>query len=127
MSEQSEMKLFGASDADALKQHFGRKIMELEDEKRDVQVQLNICKANLLLQKIFIYLPYLFMQRERDHLLSEFENLAANSDGQTQKSEDMHAQRLKALEAQVKSLIPILYQQLDKISTSDNIFITYEC
>jgi kinesin family protein 4/21/27 len=33
------MKLFGASDAEAFKQHFGRKIMELEDEKRTVQVQ----------------------------------------------------------------------------------------
>lgn len=39
MSVQSEMKLFGISDAEALKQHFGRKIMELEDEKRAVQVR----------------------------------------------------------------------------------------
>ena len=39
MFTQSEMKLFGISDAEALKQHFGRKIMELEDEKRTVQVQ----------------------------------------------------------------------------------------
>lgn len=39
MSAQSEMKLFGVSDAQVLKQHFGRKIMELEDEKRAVQVQ----------------------------------------------------------------------------------------
>lgn len=37
MYEQSEMKLFGA-DTMALKQHFGKKIMELEDEKRAVQV-----------------------------------------------------------------------------------------
>ena len=36
---QTEMKLFGAPDAETLKQHFGRKIMELEDEKRAVQVQ----------------------------------------------------------------------------------------
>lgn len=36
---QSEMKLFGATDAETLKQHFGRKIVELEDEKRAVQVQ----------------------------------------------------------------------------------------
>jgi hypothetical protein len=39
MSIQSEMKLFGSSDPETLKQHFGRKIMELEDEKRTVQVQ----------------------------------------------------------------------------------------
>ncbi|CAL0327082.1 unnamed protein product [Lupinus luteus] len=74
-----EMKLFGASDAEVLKQHFGRKIMELEDEKRVVQ-------------------------RERDCLLAEVENLAANSDGQTQKLEDIHAHKLKALEAQIIDL-----------------------
>ncbi|KAI4316678.1 hypothetical protein L6164_024634 [Bauhinia variegata] len=77
--KESEIKLFGASDAEALKQHFGRKIMELEDEKRVVQ-------------------------RERDHLLAEVENLAASSDGQTQKLEDIHAQKLKALEAQILDL-----------------------
>ncbi|KAI4337005.1 hypothetical protein L6164_015467 [Bauhinia variegata] len=77
--KESEMKLFGASDAEALKQHFGRKIMELEDEKRVVQ-------------------------RERDQLLAEVENLSANSDGQTQKLEDIHAQKLKALEAQILDL-----------------------
>ncbi|CAJ1973418.1 unnamed protein product [Sphenostylis stenocarpa] len=77
--KESEMKLFGISDAEVLKQHFGRKIMELEDEKRVVQ-------------------------RERDCLLAEVENLAANSDGQTQKLEDIHAQKLKALEAQILDL-----------------------
>ncbi|XP_020234162.1 kinesin-like protein KIN-4A isoform X2 [Cajanus cajan] len=77
--KESEMKLFGMSDAETLKQHFGRKIMELEDEKRVVQ-------------------------RERDRLLAEVENLAANSDGQTQKSEDIHAQKLKTLEAQILDL-----------------------
>ncbi|RZB68118.1 Kinesin-like protein KIN-4A isoform C [Glycine soja] len=77
--KESEMKLFGIPDAEALKQHFGRKIMELEDEKRTVQ-------------------------RERDRLLAEVENLAANSDGQMQKSEDIHAQKLKTLEAQILDL-----------------------
>ncbi|KAI7987588.1 Kinesin-like protein KIN-4A [Camellia lanceoleosa] len=75
MSLQSEMKLFGGSDAVALRQHFGKKIVELEDEKRTVQ-------------------------QERDRLLAEVENLAANNDGQTQKFQDIHTQKLKALEAQ---------------------------
>ena len=35
------MKLFGGVDTAALKQHFGKKIMELEDEKRAVQVENN--------------------------------------------------------------------------------------
>ncbi|XP_014504639.1 kinesin-like protein KIN-4A isoform X2 [Vigna radiata var. radiata] len=77
--KESEMKLFGISDAEALKQHFGKKIVELEDEKRVVQ-------------------------RERDRLLAEVENLAANSDGQMQRSEDIHAQKLKTLEAQILDL-----------------------
>uniref|UniRef100_A0A6N2LWL8 Kinesin-like protein n=1 Tax=Salix viminalis TaxID=40686 RepID=A0A6N2LWL8_SALVM len=69
--EQSEMKLFGGADTAALKQHFGKKIMELEDEKRTVQ-------------------------QERDRLLAEIENLSASSDGQ--KLQDIHAQKLKTLE-----------------------------
>ncbi|XP_027354701.1 kinesin-like protein KIN-4A [Abrus precatorius] len=77
--KESEMKLFGISDAEVLKQHFGKKIMELEDEKRAVQ-------------------------QERDSLLAEVENLAANSDGQTQKLEDIHAHKLKALESQILDL-----------------------
>lgn len=32
------MKIFGGYDTTALKQHFGKKIMELEEEKRTVQV-----------------------------------------------------------------------------------------
>ncbi|KAL3514457.1 hypothetical protein ACH5RR_027174 [Cinchona calisaya] len=77
--KESEMKLFGGLDAVALRQHFGRKITELEDEKRTVQ-------------------------QERDRLLTEVENLAANSDGQAQKLQDMHAQKLKSLEAQIQDL-----------------------
>ncbi|XP_071925363.1 kinesin-like protein KIN-4A isoform X4 [Coffea arabica] len=77
--KESEMKLFGGLDAVALKQHFGKKIIELEEEKRTVQ-------------------------QERDRLLAEVENLAANSDGQAQKLQDMHSQKLKSLEAQIQDL-----------------------
>ncbi|KAF5740657.1 putative Kinesin heavy chain [Tripterygium wilfordii] len=77
--KESEMKLFGGFDTAALKQQFGKKIMELEDEKRAVQ-------------------------QERDRLLAEVENLAANSDGQTQRSHDIHTQKLKTLEAQIQEL-----------------------
>lgn len=77
--KESEMKLFGGVDTAALKQHFGKKITELEDEKRTVK-------------------------QERDRLLAEVESLAATSDGQTQKLQDVHAQKLKALEAQISDL-----------------------
>lgn len=68
------MKLFGGFDTMTLKQHFGKKIVELEDEKRTVQ-------------------------HERDRLLAEVENLSYNSDAQ--KLQEVHSQKLKALEAQV--------------------------
>lgn len=45
------------------------------------------------------------LQQERDRLLAEVENLAANTDGHTQKMQDMHAQKLKMLEAQVIAYI----------------------
>ncbi|GAB4852240.1 Kinesin-like protein KIN-4A [Ancistrocladus abbreviatus] len=44
------------------------------------------------------------VQQERDRLLAEVENLAASSDGQTQKFQDVHSQKLKALEAQIQDL-----------------------
>lgn len=36
------MKLFGDVDTEALRHHFGKKIMELEEEKRIVQVKFYI-------------------------------------------------------------------------------------
>ncbi|XP_047978740.1 kinesin-like protein KIN-4A isoform X1 [Salvia hispanica] len=77
--KESQMRLFGGYDTMALKQHFGKKILELEEEKRTVQ-------------------------RERDHLLAEVENLSATSDGYAQKLRDTHAQKLKALETQIQDL-----------------------
>ncbi|XP_031118224.1 kinesin-like protein KIN-4A isoform X2 [Ipomoea triloba] len=77
--KESEMKLYGGFDTTALKHHFGKKILELEEEKRAVQ-------------------------QDRDRLLAEVENLSANSDGQAQKLQDIHSQKLKALESQIQDL-----------------------
>ena len=44
--KESEMKLFDGYDTAALKQYFGKKIAEVEDEKRSVQVGI-ICFALL--------------------------------------------------------------------------------
>ncbi|KAJ8538106.1 hypothetical protein K7X08_014646 [Anisodus acutangulus] len=77
--KESEMKLYGGFDTMALKQHFGKKLLELEEEKRAVQ-------------------------KERDRLLAEVENLAANNDGQAIKLQDTHSQKLKSLEAQIQDL-----------------------
>ncbi|GJU83695.1 kinesin-like protein KIN-4A, partial [Tanacetum coccineum] len=77
--KESEMKLFGGFDTMTLKQHFGKKIMELEDEKRVVQ-------------------------KERDRLQAEIQNLSATSDGQTQKLQDLHSHKLKSPESQIQDL-----------------------
>eukprot|EP00494_Astrolonche_serrata_P026465 UN26727 len=71
--KESEMKGYG-HDTVALKQHFGKKLMELEEEKRAVQ-------------------------KERDRLLAEVESL--NADGQTHKVRDAQLQKLKTFEAQI--------------------------
>ena len=104
---QSEMKLFGGFDTMTLKQHFGKKIMELEDEKRAVQVNIHISIFVHLSQFLIPFnvhvslLLCLWMQKERDRLQTEIENLSATSDGQTQKLQDLHSHKLKSLESQV--------------------------
>ncbi|CAL9755861.1 unnamed protein product [Musa acuminata subsp. burmannicoides] len=75
--KESEMKTFCGFDTLALKQHFKKKLMELEDEKRAVQ--------------------------QRDRLLAEVENLAA-AGWQVCKLPDNHLQKLKDLEAQILDL-----------------------
>ncbi|XP_010426568.1 PREDICTED: kinesin-like protein KIN-4B [Camelina sativa] len=76
--KESEMKTCGLG-TETIRQHFEKKMMELEKEKRTVQV-------------------------ERDLLLAEVEELAASSDRQAQVARDNHAQKLKALETQISNL-----------------------
>ncbi|KAI8031310.1 Kinesin-like protein KIN-4A [Camellia lanceoleosa] len=77
--KESEMKHFGGSDTEALSQHFEKRILKLEEEKKTVQ-------------------------QERDRLLAEIENLAAASDGQRQKMHKAYVQKLKSLETQILDL-----------------------
>ncbi|CAN8254809.1 unnamed protein product [Cochlearia groenlandica] len=76
--KETEMKVYGVG-TETIRQHFEKKMMELEKEKRTVQV-------------------------ERDLLLAEVEELAASSDRQAQVARDKHAQKLKALETQILNL-----------------------
>lgn len=98
------MKLFGVSDPVALKQHFGKKIVELEEEKRAVQVNFQAFEFHDFIPWENWYSLVSIKQQERDRLLAEVENLAANTDGQAQKMQDIHSQKLKTLEAQVSIL-----------------------
>jgi len=111
---QSEMKMYGC-DTVALKQHFGKKLMELEEEKRAVQVSLLNCFIyHMRSSSSHIFLAHAHeyfwsykknseqFQQERDRLLAEVESL--NADGQTHKLRDAQLQKLKSLEAQVTSI-----------------------
>ncbi|CAL5340339.1 unnamed protein product [Camellia sinensis] len=77
IARHSEMKHFGGSDTEAYSQHFEKRILKFEEEKKTVQ-------------------------QERDRLLAKIENLAAASDGQRQKMHKAYAQKLKSLETQKK-------------------------
>ncbi|ANM64485.1 ATP binding microtubule motor family protein [Arabidopsis thaliana] len=76
--KESEMRVCGIG-TETIRQHFEKKMMELEKEKRTVQ-------------------------DERDMLLAEVEELAASSDRQAQVARDNHAHKLKALETQILNL-----------------------
>ncbi|KAJ7298771.1 hypothetical protein O6H91_Y429500 [Diphasiastrum complanatum] len=77
--KEAEMKSFARPDTAVLKQHFEKKLTELEEEKKA-------------------------LQRERDILLMELEALASTSDEQTQKMQEAHRQKLKELEHQIAEL-----------------------
>lgn len=53
------MKSFGGFETFALKQHFGKKLMELEDEKRIVQVNDSFIVKWVLLYIIILIFPRL--------------------------------------------------------------------
>ncbi|XP_042399848.1 kinesin-like protein KIN-4A [Zingiber officinale] len=76
--KESEMKMFGGNCL-ILKQHFGKKLMELEEEKKTVQ-------------------------RERDRLLAQVEKPSANTDGHTHKLPENYLQKLKTPETQIMDL-----------------------
>lgn len=102
------MKGYG-HDTVALKQHFGKKLMELEEEKRAVQVchkifkllysVKNSCISSYPRKMLILQGNLNTFQKERDRLLAEVESL--NADGQTHKVRDAQLQKLKTFEAQV--------------------------
>lgn len=77
--KEAEMKTFAKCDGVVLKQHFERKIVELEEEKK-------------------------VLQSERDTLMAELTSLTNTSDEQSQKRQETYIQKVKALEAQIWEL-----------------------
>ncbi|MCO5550274.1 hypothetical protein L7F22_003755 [Adiantum nelumboides] len=77
--KEAEMRSFSKSDGVILKQHFEKKIMELEEEKKT-------------------------LQGERDKYLAELTSLANASDGHSQKLHETYTQKVKSLETQIFEL-----------------------
>ncbi|KAI5060275.1 hypothetical protein GOP47_0024695 [Adiantum capillus-veneris] len=77
--KEAEMRSFLKSDTVSWKHHFERKLVELEEEKKA-------------------------LQRERDILLVEMDNLVSMTDEKAQKMKEMYAHKLKVLEAQIAEL-----------------------
>ncbi|MCO5581252.1 hypothetical protein L7F22_035130 [Adiantum nelumboides] len=77
--KEAEMRSFLKSDTVSWRHHFERKLHELEEEKKA-------------------------LQRERDILLVEMENLVNMTDEKAQKMREMYAQKLKLLETQIADL-----------------------
>ncbi|KAL4279291.1 hypothetical protein GQ457_03G033960 [Hibiscus cannabinus] len=77
--KEAEMKRFANSDTSVLKQRYEKKVIELEQEKRALQKEIEDLKQNLA-------------------------NISSTSDDGTQKLKEEYLQKLNALEAQVAEL-----------------------
>lgn len=77
--KEAEMKRFVGADTSVLKQHYEKKVLDLEQEKKTLQKEIEQLRCNLA-------------------------NLSSNSDGSTQKLKENYLQKLNFLEAQVSEL-----------------------
>ncbi|XP_030933548.1 kinesin-like protein KIN-4C [Quercus lobata] len=77
--KEAEMKRFGSVDTSVLKNHYEKKVQELEHEKKS-------------------------LQREIEELRHNLANISSTSDDGAQKLKEVYLQKLNALEAQVSEL-----------------------
>ncbi|KAL6504271.1 hypothetical protein OROGR_026194 [Orobanche gracilis] len=77
--KEAEMKQFGSSDTSILKQHYEKKVQDLELEKRA-------------------------LQKEIEELRHSLDNISSNSDGSAHKLKEEYLQKLNILEKQVAEL-----------------------
>ncbi|XP_077216302.1 P-loop containing nucleoside triphosphate hydrolases superfamily protein [Tasmannia lanceolata] len=77
--KEAEMKRFSSVDTSVLKQHYEKKLLDLEQEKKALQKEIELLQSNL-------------------------SNISSASDDGAQKLKDDYLQKLNALEAQVSEL-----------------------
>jgi len=100
MFQKAEMKQFAKSDTSVLKQHYEKKLNELEQEKKALQVLL----------AYFTYIMLFFtdtlvtlscLQKEIENLRHALTNISSSTDESAQKLKENYLQKLNALESQV--------------------------
>lgn len=121
----AEMKRFAGTDTSVLKQHYEKKVHELEQEKRALQVialskiyyKLNyrhVYRCNLYIY-VYLYKDCLYMdiykyvfsfylvsfQKEIEELRCNLSNISSTSDDGAQKLKQEYLQKLNFLETQV--------------------------
>lgn len=98
------MKCFTSVDTSVLRQHYEKKVQELEHEKKALQVacfsfnSLNILGLNLCHGPKFIAFS---IQKEIEDLKCNLCNISSTSDDGAQKLKEEYLQKLNLLEAQV--------------------------
>lgn len=101
------MKRFASVDTSVLKQHYEKKVQELEQEKRILQVNyffFHEIKCTVFLVHLSST-SLLTVQKEIEKLRHNLANLASNSDDSAQKLKEEYLQKLNFLESQVSFLI----------------------
>lgn len=99
----AEMKRVAGTDTSVLKQHYEKKVHELEQEKRALQVialSRIYCKPNCRYINIFSFHLVSF-QREIEELRCNLSNISSTSDDGAQKLKQEYLQKLNFLETQV--------------------------
>lgn len=99
------MKQFSRNDTSILKQHYERKLLELEHEKKTLQVIFLRFFIDEVFSSIkwnkFVLMLSCHCQKEIEDLRFNLANISNNSDDSAQKLKEEYLQKLNMLEAQV--------------------------
>lgn len=110
------MKRFSNGDTSVLKQHYEKKVLELEHEKRTLQVNSHSIKLififNLKAVLEAIYIIVITLQKEIEELRHSLANISSTSDEGASKLKEEYLQKLNVLEAQVYIELPCFFNSI---------------
>ena len=122
----AEMKRFASVDTSVLKQHYEKKVHELEQEKKSLQVSALSVSLGLwfkcLVSKPFS-IPVVNWQKEIEELRCNLSNISSTSDDGAQKLKEEYLQKLNVLESQVNIEIESPYSSQWHLQFLDLYFV----